>query len=77
MKLYFILANRDLMSVSFDPQRGAASAPQLFARTRIAVTLFGGFQWDLAPDGHALINSLPADNSAPLTLISGWNSPHG
>jgi eukaryotic-like serine/threonine-protein kinase len=73
-KVFFVQPDRKLMVVAFDPVKRAASPPQLFAQTRIAVTMFGWFQYDVAPDGRVLVNSLPANTSAPLTLISGWDA---
>ncbi len=73
-KIYFIQPDRKLMVVAFDPTRKSASAPQVFAQTRIAVTTFGWFQYDVSPDGRLLVNSLPPNNSSPLTLIAGWDA---
>ena len=46
------------------------SLTQVFAQTRIVVTSFGWFQYAVSPDGRLLVNSLPANSSAPLTLLS-------
>ena len=63
-----------LMVVAFDPTRGSAGPPQVFAQTRITVTNFGWFQYDVSPDGRLLVNSLPTNNSSPLTLVAGWDT---
>ena len=73
-KIFFVQPDRKLMVVAFDPATHSASPPQVFARTRIAVTTFGWFQYAVASDGRVLVDSLPADNAAPLTLISNWTS---
>jgi hypothetical protein len=41
--------------------------------TRIVATALAGFQYDVAPDGRFLINTLPTSTS-PLTLLTGWQS---
>lgn len=73
-KIFYIQPDRKLMVATFDPAQDSAGAPQLFAQTRIVVTTFGWFQYAVAPDGRVLVNSLPANNSAPLTLVSGWET---
>jgi hypothetical protein len=62
------------MVAAFDPANHSASPPQVFARTRIVVTQFGWFQYAVAADGRLLVNSLPADNSSPLTLLTNWTA---
>ena len=62
------------MVVAFDPAKQAAGPPQVFAETRIVVTMFGWFQYDVAADGRLLVNSLPAESSSPLTLINNWTA---
>lgn len=71
-RLFFVQPDRKLMVVDFDPSRISASPPRLFFQTRIEVTIFGWFQYDVSPDGRVLVNSLPA-NSSPLTLLTGWD----
>jgi eukaryotic-like serine/threonine-protein kinase len=53
-----------LLTVS---ERGGAATPR-----RIVAPAYDMFQYDVAPDGHFLINSLPADLSSPLTLVVNW-----
>ena len=71
-RLFFVQPDRKLMVVDFDPSRIFASPPQVFFQTRIEVTIFGWFQYDVSPDGRVLVNSLPV-NSSPLTLVTGWD----
>ncbi len=72
--IYFVQPDRKIMVVAFDAAKGMAGPPQVFAQTRIAVTMFGWFQYAVSPDNRLLVNSLPANNSAPLTLFSGWET---
>jgi len=74
-RIFFVQPDRKLMVVAFDSTNNSASPPQLFAQTRIAVTIFGWFQYAVSPDGRLLVNSLPANNSSPLTLVAGWDTP--
>lgn len=73
-KIFFVQPDRKLMVVAFDPAKKSASTPQILAQTRIAVTSFGWFQYAVSPDGRLLVNSLPANNSSPLTLVAGWDT---
>jgi eukaryotic-like serine/threonine-protein kinase len=73
-KIFFVQPDRKLMVVRFDPSKGSAGPPEEFAQTRIAVTIFGWFQYAVAGDGRLLVNSLPANNSSPLTLIVNWDA---
>jgi hypothetical protein len=66
--------DRKLMAVSFDPQKMSAGKPRVLFQTRIAAVEFALFQYDVAPDGRFLINSLPSNTSSPLTLLTGWNA---
>jgi serine/threonine protein kinase/Tol biopolymer transport system component len=77
-KIFYIQPDRKLMVADFDPVRNSSGTPHLITQTRIAVTSFGGLQYAVSPDGRFLINSLPATDSAPLTLVSGWPAllPH-
>jgi hypothetical protein len=34
-------------------------------------------QYAVSPDGRLLVNSLPANSSAPLTLLSVWEAMLG
>ncbi|HLW80926.1 MAG TPA: protein kinase [Candidatus Acidoferrales bacterium] len=70
--LFFISSDKKMMVVDFDPQKGTVSAPRVLFQTRIIAPNFVGTQYDVAPDGRFLINSLPADHSSPLTLLTNW-----
>ena len=71
--IFYMQADKKLMVVRFDPQKGEASAPEVVFQTRIVATRYAYFQYDVAADGRILINSLPSNYSSPLTLITGWN----
>ena len=73
-QVVYIQPDKKLMAVKFDSRTASASAPRVLFQTRISETLAGGLQYDVAPDGRFLINSLPADRSAPLTLLTNWNA---
>jgi Tol biopolymer transport system component/tRNA A-37 threonylcarbamoyl transferase component Bud32 len=73
-KIFFIQTDRKLMMATFDPIKGTAGPPQFVLQTRIVTTSFGWFQYDISADGRFLVNSLPANNSSPLTLVTGWDS---
>jgi eukaryotic-like serine/threonine-protein kinase len=73
-KIFFVQPDRKIMVVAFDSARNMAGAPQVFAQTRIVVTMFGWFQYAVSLDNRLLVNSLPANSSAPLTLLSGWEA---
>jgi len=73
-KILFVQPDRKIMVVAFDGAKNMAGAPQVFAQTRIVVTMFGWFQYAVSPDNRLLVNSLPANSSAPLTLLSGWET---
>jgi Tol biopolymer transport system component len=73
-KIFFVQPDRKIMVVAFDVAKNMAGAPQVFAQTRIVVTVLGWFQYAVSPDDRLLVNSLPANGSAPLTLLSGWEA---
>lgn len=72
-QLFFIASDRKLMAVSFDPQSGRAGPPRQLFQTRIVRAAMTSFQFDVAPNGRFLINSLPA-GSPPLSILVGCNS---
>ncbi len=72
-ELFYVAPDKKLMAVSFNAATGSAGAPRVLFPTRIIGTTIIGFQYDVAPDGRFLINSLPS-NSSPLTLITGWTA---
>jgi eukaryotic-like serine/threonine-protein kinase len=71
-RIYFTQPDRKIMVVSFDAIKESASPPELVAQTRVTTSAFGWFQYGVAPDGRLLVNSLPASNSSPLTLVLNW-----
>jgi len=71
--LFYIAPDRKLMAVGFDSRKALVSTPRTLFQTRIVAPDFALFQYDVAPDGRFLINSLPS-NSSPLTLITGWTA---
>jgi len=73
-KVFFVQPDRKLMVVAFNPTTGSAGAPQVVAQTRITTSMFGWFQYAVAPDGRFLINSFPSETSSPLTLITNWTA---
>ena len=73
-QIFYLQPDRKLMAVNFDSRTGAASAPRELFQTRVVAPNFNLFQYDVAPDGRFLINSLPADHSSPLTLIANWDA---
>jgi DNA-binding winged helix-turn-helix (wHTH) protein len=75
-QLFYIAADRKMMAVSFDSKNGRAGPPRVLFSTRIVGTRIVGFQYDVAPDGRFLINSLPSGTS-PLTLVTGWTGRLG
>ncbi|HEY6386937.1 MAG TPA: DUF5711 family protein, partial [Candidatus Acidoferrum sp.] len=73
-QIFFIQSDRKLIAVSFDPKTGTAGAPRVLFQTRIAAERIANWQYDVAPDGRFIINSLPANTTSPLTLITGWDA---
>ena len=69
-ELYYIGFDRKLMAATFDPVTRTVGAPRVLFQTHIVGSTFVLFQYDVAPDGRFLINSLSPDS--PLTLISNW-----
>jgi DNA-binding winged helix-turn-helix (wHTH) protein len=71
--LFYLAPDKKLMAVSFDPSSGRAGPPGELFQTRIARVSLAGLQFDVAPNGRFLINSLPA-GSPPLTILAGCTS---
>jgi Tol biopolymer transport system component len=71
-RIFYVTLDKNLMAVDFDPATATASAPRLLFHTRIVAAGRAAFQYDVAPDGRFLINSLPS--GAPLTLLAGWTA---
>jgi hypothetical protein len=72
-QIFFIAPDKKMMAASFDPRHGSAGTPRVLFQTRIIGASYIGFQYDVAPDGRFLVNSLPS-GSSPLTLITGWTT---
>jgi serine/threonine protein kinase len=73
-EIFFIQPDRKLIAVGFDPRAGTAGAPRVLFQTRIAAERIANWQYDVAPDGRFIINSLPSNTASPLTLITGWDA---
>jgi eukaryotic-like serine/threonine-protein kinase len=73
-QIFYVAPDRKLMAVSFDPANGRAGRPRTVFHTRIVAPNLSGFQYDVAPDGRFLVNSLPSNGPSPLTLITGWKN---
>jgi eukaryotic-like serine/threonine-protein kinase len=71
-RLFYIAPDKKLMEADFDPRKGRFGASREVFQTRIIASHFVGTQYDVAPDGRFLINSLPAERSSPLTLVTNW-----
>ena len=71
-QIFYIQPDRKLMAASFDSRTETAGVPHFLFQTRIVAPAYDMFQYDVAPDGHFLINSLPAGLSSPLTLVVNW-----
>jgi eukaryotic-like serine/threonine-protein kinase len=69
-QLFYVTPDKLLMAATFDPATGQAGAPRELFQTRIARASLVAWQYDVAPEGHFLINSLPA-GAPPLTLLVG------
>ena len=72
-QLFYIAPDKTLIAVSFDPGTGSAGPPRAMFQTRIVRASLIAWQYDVAPDGRFLINSLPS-GSPPLTLLIGFDS---
>jgi eukaryotic-like serine/threonine-protein kinase len=72
-QLFYITSDKKLMAVDFASATAKVSASHLVSQTRIIASSFTGFQYDVAPDGRFLVNTLTSD-TAPLTLMTGWTA---
>jgi hypothetical protein len=72
-KLFYISPDKKLMCADFEPASGAVGATRTVSQTRIVGAALVGHQYDVAPDGRFIMNSLTSE-AAPLTLMSGWTS---
>jgi DNA-binding winged helix-turn-helix (wHTH) protein/Tol biopolymer transport system component len=74
-RLFYVAPDRKLMMVEFDPRGKTAAAPRVLFQSRIIAPNFSDTQYAVSRDDHFLINSFSANNSSPLTLITGWKAP--
>jgi hypothetical protein len=72
-QLFYIASDKKLMAVDFDSETAKVSASRVVSQTRIIASALTGFQYDVAPDGRFLVNTLTSD-AAPLTLMTGWTA---
>lgn len=73
-EITYIAPDRKLMSVTFDREKKSVSAPRVLFQTRIIAPFFISTQYDVAPDGRFIINSLGFSNSSPLTVLNNWTA---
>jgi DNA-binding winged helix-turn-helix (wHTH) protein len=73
-RLFYVAPDRKMMIVEFDPRAKSVSAPRVLFQSRIIAPNFSATQCAVSRDDHFLINSFPANNSSPLTLITGWTA---
>jgi eukaryotic-like serine/threonine-protein kinase len=72
-QIYFIAPDKKMMAVSFDASHQSVGAPQVLFQTRIVSPNFDTRQYDVAPDGRLLINSLLPGSAPPITLLTNWS----
>jgi hypothetical protein len=70
-QVFYITTDKKLMAADFDGSTGTVGAPRVLFQTRIIDSSLTGFQYDVAPDGRFLVNSVTSPAS-PLTLVTGW-----
>jgi hypothetical protein len=73
-EITYIAPDRKLMSVAFDEEKKSVSTPRVLFQTRIIAPTFVSTQYDVAPDGRFVINSLVSNNSSPLTMLDKWTA---
>lgn len=71
-QIFFIAGDKKMMAVNFDASRQSVGAPRVLFQTRIVAPNFVTRQYDVAPDGRFLINSLPPGSAPPITLLTNW-----
>jgi len=71
-QIFFIAPDKKMMAVSFDGSRHSISAPRTLFQTRIVASNFVTRQYDVAPDGRFIINSLLPGSAPPVTLLTNW-----
>jgi eukaryotic-like serine/threonine-protein kinase len=70
-QVFYITTDKKLMAADFDPSTATVGTPRVLFQTRIIGSALIGFQYDVAPDGRFLVNSITSPAS-PLTLLTGW-----
>jgi eukaryotic-like serine/threonine-protein kinase len=75
-QIFYIARDKELMAVDFDAKTQTVSPPRVLFSTRIVASAFIGFQFDVTPDGHFIVNSLKSV-APPLTLVTGWAAALG
>jgi len=73
-EITYIAPDRKLMSVAFDEEKKSVSAPRVLFQTRVISPTFVSTQYDVAPDGRFVINSLVSNNLSPLTMLDKWTA---
>ncbi len=73
-EITYIAPDRKLKSVNFDAEKKSTSAPRVLFQTRIVGDSYVSHQYDVAPDGRFIINSLASSNSGPLTMVDNWTA---
>ncbi len=73
-QVFYMAPDSRMMAATFDSKTKVVGASRALFQTRIVAPSFVDHQFDIAPDGRFLINSLPFGNSSPLTLVTGWNA---
>ena len=73
-EITYIAPDRKLMSVAFDVEKKSVSTPRVLFQTRIIGPTFVSTQYDVAPDGRFVINSLVSNNASPLTMLDKWTA---
>ena len=72
-QIFYMSADKKLMTADFDSATATASAPRVLAQTRIVGAALTGFQYHVAPDGRFIVNALTKE-APPLTLVTGWDA---
>jgi serine/threonine protein kinase len=73
-QIFYVAPDRKMMAVDFDAKMKSAGAPRVVFQTRIIAPNFVATQYDVSADGGFLINSIPANYSSALTLLTGWTA---
>jgi serine/threonine protein kinase len=71
-QIFFIAPDKKMMAVGFDARHQSVTPPQVLFQTRIIAPSFVTRQYDVAPDGRFLVNSLLPGASPPVALLTNW-----